>query len=1065
MNQIGKNLHKLCQILMIVTGLIYSSQISAQITAVGSCNGITTNNEYTVNVAGLSSGSTYDIYINNVLDTNNVTGITSFTSSNQSFISGTRTILARIVLDPDGNLGIPDTTDILVHEVLCIDADSDGDLDYNEASCDFTKALPNVGTIVSTVAPYNTDNVYLYVLTDSNGVVANPIVSSYSGHFTNLANGDYKVFAYNFLDSLSAATFLTGDLTPGTSDLDAFTTGSDPICYMFCGDASYTINCACPVDINADPDDISLCVDDSGEMVVVTSTSVSAPVAMLPSLNILEYQWQQNTGGGFVDFADTDSILNLNNVTYAMNGYTYRVIVTLDVNGTNICSDTSAFKTLTVYPEPMLASNLDATVCSDEVSGIELLLNGSNPAVADSFDIISITNAGGLVPGGSNAVAGITDDSLVIAADTWTNTKAAVDSIVYKIAPISTDGCTGDTIDIILRVNPEPLFTGNLDLTVCSDEVHGIVLPTAVSGDLNVAIDSFVVAAVVGAKLTGTATTGNTTDASFIASDVFNNVSAMVDTVTYTITPFTNGCVGSDFVIKVAVKPEPKFVTDLDDVVCSDEIIGVTLPATDSAGLAIDSFDIVAVVGPGLNGTATVGTGMTSIDTIKNDKYNNISTAADSVVYTLTPYTMGCVGSDFTITVVVTPEPLGKDSTLTVCSDQTLSIDLQSFISNGLTSVSFEWFAIANGNVLGETVTNTTSVTIADNLNNVTGSDQTVIYKVIPTASVTDRSCVGDTMTITVNVRPEPVYDNELVTECSDVALDIDLTDNMTGGSDADGFTYTVASSDPTNVPGGSARTDTTLANITDTYTNTTGDTVTITYTVTPISSFGCAGNTFTVTVTINPEPVLAIDLNKTLCSNSVVEDTLRVASGSVAADSFDIVAIIVGDSLTSINSISTGRYDSLAIASDKWENISSVTDSVVYRVIPISADGCFGDTVNVVITIDPEVVLDAGDPITICSTVDVMLADLSPSISGGTTLGTWSSGGDGKFYNGSNTEDASFSGALRYDPSDSDKANGSVTLTLTSDNPAGACGEVLDTVVITINSVECGTFPWNGGE
>lgn len=190
MNQIGKNLHKLCQILMIVTGLIYSSQISAQITAVGSCNGITTNNEYTVNVAGLSSGSTYDIYINNVLDTNNVTGITSFTSSNQSFISGTRTILARIVLDPDGNLGIPDTTDILVHEVLCIDADSDGDLDYNEASCDFTKALPNVGTIVSTVAPYNTDNVYLYVLTDSNGVVANPIVSSYSGHFTNLANGD-----------------------------------------------------------------------------------------------------------------------------------------------------------------------------------------------------------------------------------------------------------------------------------------------------------------------------------------------------------------------------------------------------------------------------------------------------------------------------------------------------------------------------------------------------------------------------------------------------------------------------------------------------------------------------------------------------------------------------------------------------------------------------------------------------------------------------------------------------------------------------------------------------------
>ena len=214
-------------------------------------------------------------------------------------------------------------------------------------------------------------------------------------------------------------------------------------------------------------------------------------------------------------------------------------------------------------------------------------------------------------------------------------------------------------------------------------------------------------------------------------------------------------------------------------------------------------------------------------------------------------------------------------------------------------------------------------------------------------------TCVGDTFTVTVTVLPEPVFSENSDDVCSDEALDIDLSSTQTNGVDISGYIYTVSSSNESDVPAGSDRTDTTSANITDTYNNTTNSDVVIIYTVTPISTNDCAGATFDVTVTVNPEPVLA-NLNDTLCSDVAIGIILAAAETSVAADSFDILSISPNTLVPSAGDPTTGiTSDINEIADDAWTNTTSNPVQVIYNVVPITGD-CRGDAVNIVVTIDP---------------------------------------------------------------------------------------------------------------
>ncbi|PCH96007.1 MAG: hypothetical protein COB85_04085, partial [Bacteroidetes bacterium] len=107
-----------------------------------------------------------------------------------------------------------------------------------------------------------------------------------------------------------------------------------------------------------------------------------------------------------------------------------------------------------------------------------------------------------------------------------------------------------------------------------------------------------------------------------------------------------------------------------------------------------------------------------------------------------------------------------------------------------------------------------------------------------------------------------------------------------------------------------------------------------------------------------------------------------------------------------------------------------------------MSVDGC--DSIHsTVLSLDPVATVSAGADATIC---EGSTYTLSGTFGGGASGLTWSTSGSGSFDNASLP-------AATYTPSAADIASGSVTLTATSDDPAGPCPSVSDNNTLTIDA------------
>ena len=193
-----------------------------------------------------------------------------------------------------------------------------------------------------------------------------------------------------------------------------------------------------------------------------------------------------------------------------------------------------------------------------------------------------------------------------------------------------------------------------------------------------------------------------------------------------------------------------------------------------------------------------------------------------------------------------------------------------------------------------------------------------------------------------------------------------------------------------------------------------------------------CEGQRSKVTITINSPVITDAGPDQTVCASSP-DVTL---AGSVS-----------GGATTGSWSGGTGSFSPDANALDavytpSAEEIAAGTVSLTLT----SADPagpCDATSDSMDITIDPAVVTDAGPDQTVCaSSPDVTLAG---SVSGGATTGSWS-GGTGSFSPDANALDAV------YTPSAEEIAAGTVSLTLTSADPAGPCDATSDSMDITID-------------
>lgn len=114
---------------------------------------------------------------------------------------------------------------------------------------------------------------------------------------------------------------------------------------------------------------------------------------------------------------------------------------------------------------------------------------------------------------------------------------------------------------------------------------------------------------------------------------------------------------------------------------------------------------------------------------------------------------------------------------------------------------------------------------------------------------------------------------------------------------------------------------------------------------------------------------------------------------------------------------------------------------------LSIDRGGCIATT-TATVTIDAPATASVSPDQSICETSD---AALTSTVGGAATGGAWTTSGDGGFDN------ATAANAL-YTPGAADITAGAVTLTLTTDDPAGACPAAAASTVVTIDSAPLAT-------
>ena len=239
----------------------------------------------------------------------------------------------------------------------------------------------------------------------------------------------------------------------------------------------------------------------------------------------------------------------------------------------------------------------------------------------------------------------------------------------------------------------------------------------------------------------------------------------------------------------------------------------------------------------------------------------NDTNTVQTVFYTVTP-TSGvsgnCVGATFTVTVTLNPKPVIANTTAVICSGSSFTVTPTNVASGDIvpSGTTYTWTVVDNLSVSGESNQVTGQASISQILTNNSNIVQTVVYTVTPKTSL---NCIGATFTVTVTVDPKPVISNKTTTICSGDTFTV--TPLNVVGSDIvpSNTTYTWTVVSQANVTG-EANETTPQSSISQALINDTNTVQTVVYTVTPTSgdSGNCVGATFTVTVTVNPKPVIS---------------------------------------------------------------------------------------------------------------------------------------------------------------------------------------------------------------
>ncbi|KGO92458.1 hypothetical protein Q767_15635 [Flavobacterium enshiense DK69] len=384
----------------------------------------------------------------------------------------------------------------------------------------------------------------------------------------------------------------------------------------------------------------------------------------------------------------------------------------------NGCTGLPIVVTIIVNPIPVIfVTPTSESICSGQLTTIAL-----NSNIVGTTYSWTVTQAG---------VSGATAGSGNTISQVLTATGSAIGTATYTVTPMF-NGCSGSPVSVTITVTPGAIISATATATsICSGERAVINLGSSLPGTT---YNWNVIQNTVTGATSGTGTS---------ISQVLTVAGNLPGQATYTITPVTNGCLGTPISITITVNPIPVVkASPLNQTVCSGTATNIVLISN-----VPNTTFTWNVIQTGVYGAAS-GTGNSITQTL-----STVSLVQGTVDYIITPHTNGCAGMPVTVTVLVNPMPevFGDPSETVICSGDSAEFAL----FPNIPGTTFTWTVEQNG-VTGASdgSGNANPLPVSQVLETTGNTPGTVTYTITPSAN----GCIGTPITIefTVNPLPQP---------------------------------------------------------------------------------------------------------------------------------------------------------------------------------------------------------------------------------------------------------------------------------------------------------------------
>jgi len=218
----------------------------------------------------------------------------------------------------------------------------------------------------------------------------------------------------------------------------------------------------------------------------------------------------------------------------------------------------------------------------------------------------------------------------------------------------------------------------------------------------------------------------------------------------------------------------------------------------------------------------------------------------------------------------------------------------------------------------------------------------TFYFYVVGTA--TSPACVDTSGVVTVVINPVASVSNMTAVVCSGSLFSVTPTNGANGIVPANTtYTWTVSNSNVTGESNNSSGSSV----ISQTLSNTTNIAQSVVYNVVATTG-SCTGNSFTVTVTVNPIPIITA-MSASVCSGLAFNVSPSNATNGIVPSGTTYNWTVNSPNVTG----ESNNSNPVGTISQTLSQVTNVAQSAVYSVTP-TAGSCQGSVFNLTVTVDP---------------------------------------------------------------------------------------------------------------